>query len=276
MNARFLTTVRVGLTMTAVALCGAMALSGNTGCASSDSNGGSAGNSNGGSTGNGGTSGGNGGTTGGGSCTAGADAVCFSAGKATGVMTGYGYIALGSADTATSPKCDNTANGGAIDEAITSAKPCPETGGKSVWSTPTAGLCISGSIPVVAGGDYKGNWGLQIGCNVSDPAGGTIGTAYSKITFNFNDSAVTPANMAIRGEIHVKDDAADKTYCATVTPGVATSLIAFNTACWDSTGVNLSADMIPNIDKIGLQVSSDDKKAYEVKDLCWSGLTFTK
>lgn len=277
MNARFGTKVRVGLTMTVLALGGAMALSGNTGCASSD-------NSAGGSTSNGGSSGGaggsapsNGGSSGSGSCTAGEDSVCFEAGKASGVMTGYGYIALGKLDTATSPVCDNTANGGSATEAITAEKPCPENGGRSVWSTPEAGLCISGSIPIVTGGDYDNNWGLQIGCNVSDPAGGTLGTSYSKITFTFNDSAVTPKMTAgIRGEIHVKDDDPGKTYCATVTSGKETSLIAFNTKCWDSSGDSLTAELIPNIDKIGIQLSSDDLKAYEAKDFCWSGLTFTK
>ncbi len=275
MNARFGTKVRVGLTMTVLAFGAAMALSGNTGCASSDSPAG-------GSTSNGGSSGGAGGSApsnGGssGSCTAGEDSVCFEAGKASGVMTGYGYIALGKLNTATSPVCDNTANGGSATEAITKDTPCPENGGKSVWSTPEAGLCMSGSIPIVTGGDYDNNWGLQIGCNVSDPAGSTLGTSYSKITFTFNDSAVSPKMTAgIRGEIHVKDDAADKTYCATVTSGKETSLVAFNTKCWDSSGDSLTDEMIPNIDKIGIQLSSDDLKAYEVKDFCWSGLTFTK
>jgi hypothetical protein len=263
--------------MTVLALGAAMALSGNTGCAGSDS-------STGGTTSNGGSAGGtggsstpsNGGQSGGGSCTAGADSVCFSAGKASGLMTGYGYIALGKADTATAPVCDNTTNGGSASELITADKPCPEAGGKSVWTTPDVGLCISGSIPVVSGGDYTGNWGLQIGCNVSDPAGDTIKNSYSKITFNYNESAVSPKNTAIRGEIHVKGDAADKTYCATVNSGTATSLIAFNTKCWDSTGDSLTNDMIPNIDKIGIQISSDDKQAYAVKDFCWTGIAFTK
>jgi hypothetical protein len=278
MNARFATKVRVGLTMTVLALGGAMALSGNTGCAGSDS-------SSGGTTSNGGSAGGaggssttpsNGGQSGSGSCTAGEDSVCFAAGKASGVMKGYGYIALGASDTATSPVCDNTANGGTASESITSAKPCPEAGGKSVWSTPDVGLCISGSIPMVTGGDYTGNWGLQIGCNVSDPAGTAIETAYSKITFNFSDAGVNPKNTDVRGELHIKGDDSGKTYCATVTSGAASSLIAFNTACWDGSGDNLTADKIPNIDKIGIQLSSSDKKSYEVKDFCWTGLSFTK
>lgn len=263
--------------MTVLALGAAMALSGNTGCAGSDSSTGGT-TSNGGSGGAGGssTTPSNGGQSGGGSCTAGADSVCFSAGKASGLMTGYGYIALGKLDTATQPVCDNTANGGTATELITAEKPCPEAGGKSVWTTPDVGLCISGSIPVVTGGAYTDNWGLQIGCNVSDPAGGKIGTSYSKITFTFNDTAVTPKNNAIRGEIHVSGDAADKTYCATVNSGKETSLVAFNTKCWDSSGDSLTTDMIPNIDKIGIQISSDDLKAYEVKDFCWTGLSFTK
>jgi hypothetical protein len=265
--------------MTVLALGAAMALSGNTGCAGSDS-------SSGGTTSNGGSVGGAGGSStapsaggsSGSSCTAGSDSVCFSAGKASGLMTGYGYIALGKADTATSPVCDNTANSGSASELITADKPCPEAGGKSVWSTPEVGLCISGSIPVVTGGDYTGNWGLQIGCNVSDPAGGTIGSDYSKITFTFNDAGVNPKNTDVRGEIHVKGEAADKTYCATVVSGAPTSLIAFNKECWDgsNTELSLKASDVANIDKIGIQLSSGDKKGYEVKDFCWTGISFTK
>ena len=75
-------------------------------------------------------------------------------------------------------------------------------------------------------------------------------------------------NTSFRAEIHLKGDAADKTYCATVTSGAATSLLAFNTKCWDSSGDSLSADMIPSIDRIGIQVSSDDRTTYQLSGFC--------
>lgn len=277
MNARFRSTVRVGLTAAALTLCGALALTTSGGCAgSSDNTGGSSGGGTGGSTG-GSTGGGNtgGGNTGGGSC--GANSVCFSAGKASGLMTGYGWIALGSEDTATSPVCDNTANNGSANQQITTANPCPETGGKTVWTTPDAGLCISGSIPAVSGPtDYTANWGLQIGANV-DTSGGTLGKSYSSITYTFNASAITPANTAIRAEVHRAGDDPGTTYCATILSGKATSFVAFNTQCWPGgSGTAMTSDDVAKIDKIGIQISSDTGSAYAVSGFCWSGLSFAQ
>ena len=263
MNAKKHTSLSIRLASTALALCGALALS--AGCAGGDGDG------SGGSGGGGGGEGGSGG--GGGGCTPGDGEICFSIGKAQGVAQGYGYIALGTLDTATSPVCDDTENGRGASEPITKEQPCPEQGGKTVWSSESA-LCISGSIPIVTGGDYDSNWGIQIGMNVSDPPGDTIGQSYSKITFEYNADAVTPTNSGIRGMLHRKGDDVETSFCATVTSGTSATLTAFNTKCWDGSGDSLSEDDVANIDKIGIQISSDDKKAYEISDFCLTKIKF--
>jgi hypothetical protein len=275
MNAKMLSKIGIGFTLTALGLSGGLSFTGACG-GGSDNNGG----------GGGGAGGGGGGTGGGGSsgcvtdipegssCEPGENDVCFSKGQAKGLMTGWSYIALGSVDVATSPVCDNTANGGTCSEKITKEKPCPEQGGKTMWNNPDKGLCLSGSIPVVTGGDYTGNWGVQIGWNASDPAGTPIGKTFSKINFTWTGT-VDPLNPAMRGELHRQGDSAETTYCATVRSGEDISLSAFNTKCWDKTGVDLTTDDVAKIDKMGLQVSADDKKAYTITDLCVTKVTFT-
>jgi hypothetical protein len=250
--------------------------------------GGSAGSGNGGSagSGNGGTSGGNGGSTGSGSCTAGSDGICFSAGKASGLMSGYGWIAMGQFNSASEPVCDNTANGGTASDAITKATPCPSTGGKTVWTTPDAGLCITGSVPKVGtttgvtGPDYTGYWGLELGAN-SDTSSGTIDiSGYTSVSFSYNDSAISPAPTGlIRGEIHVKGHTpSDESYCAVLKgSGQGALLTSFNTQCWQGgAGVALTAADMKNIDQMGLQISSDTTNDYKVSGFCWSGVSFTK
>ena len=274
MNARKFLNVRVSLTVTALALSGAMGISAmTTSCASSAGGSGGAG-------GAGGAGGGSPAT-----CTPGADSVCFSGGQATGggnlsVVNGYGWVALGSLDTVSSPKCDNTANGGAADETITKDKPCPESGGKSVWTNPDQGLCISGSMPAVVSGNYTDNWGMQIGMNVTKDAGGTLGKSYSNITFNYTNT-VSPNTAEIRAEIHVKDDpnldASHSNYCAVIQPGKAVLLTSFNTECWTGgAGKPMPASGVTNIDKIGVQISSDDKSKYDVSNFCWAGIAFAQ
>lgn len=271
MNAKILPKVGIGFTLTVLAMCGSLAVAGS--CAS-DGGGGGGGAGGGG----GGGEGGNGGgcvtdIPEGSSCEPGENDICFSKGQAKGLMTGWGFIALGNVDTATSPVCDNTANGGECNEPITKEKPCPENGGKTMWTNPDKGLCLTGSIPVVTAGDYTGNWGVQIGWNATDPAGGTLDKSFSKVTFNWTGT-VDPVNNAMRGELHVLGQSPETTYCATVRSGESVSLSAFNTKCWDGTGNDLTTDDIPKIDKAGLQVSSDDKKAYTITDLCVTKVSF--
>jgi hypothetical protein len=253
--------------LTALAMSGGLAVSVSCG-----------GGGDGGSAGGGGGGGGSGGSGGGGesTCNPGPDEICFASNKAQGLMGGYAFLAVGSAEDATSPVCDNTANGGQANEKITAAKPCPESGGKSVWSTKDS-LCMSGTIPKVQGGDYTGNWGMQVGWNASDPAGSTMTPAgsYTKITFTWTGT-IDPANTAIRGEIHRKGDSDQTNYCATIRSGEPATLTGFNTKCWDSTGVYLTADDLSKIDKMGVQISSDDKKDYTVTDFCVQKVVFSQ
>jgi hypothetical protein len=293
MNARKFFNVRVGLTVTALALSGAMVLFAS--CAGSGGgSGGSAGNSNGGSSNggnsgsNGGSSGSNGGSSGGGTCTAGADSVCFAAGQGSGVMTGYGWIAMGSLDSASSPKCapdaTDTTKTQAISAPNTTPGPCPSTG-QTMWDT-TDSLCISGNIPQLpasaAQADYDANWGLQVGLNATSTEGDAIGTAYSSVAISFNGKPTT----GLRAELHIKGDPAGTTYCYDgVSSGKDVKLTDFNTKCWAGSPCNLTSepackpltsDMAANIDKVGIQVSSTATGAITVDKLCLTGIQFKK
>jgi hypothetical protein len=234
----------------------------------------------------GGASGGAAGGSTGATCTAGADGVCFSTGQASGLMTGYGWIAMGQFNSATQPVCDNTANGGTASQTISKAAPCPATGGKTVWNTPNQGLCITGSVPKVGttagvtGPDYTGYWGLEVGAN-ADASTGTIDiSGYTSVSFNYTDAALTPAHPGIvRGEIHVKGHVpADESYCALLTgPGKGSLLTSFNTQCWvGGAGIALTAADMKNVDQMGVQISSDVTTDYTATNFCWSGVTFTK
>jgi len=230
-----------------------------------------------------------GGTTGGGS----GNVVTFALGKADGAMTGYGWIALGRWDTATSPTCVPAA--GQDERPISEPSPCPACGGSTKWSANDK-LCVSGSIPKVVpadGGtspDYDSNWGIQIGfnagpidgCLVPAPEPPTLKQTFTKVAFTVNtNDAVKPATAAIRGMIHRKGDTDKVNYCATILSGVAGSppapmqLTSFNTKCWDGSGDYLTKEDIPNIDKMGVQISSDVNTAYEIKDFCLSKVEFT-
>jgi hypothetical protein len=282
MNARKFLNVRVGLTVTALALSGAMVLSAS--CAGGGGgSGGSAGNSNGGSSGSpGGSSGSPGGSSGSpGTCSASADGVCFSAGKASGAMNGYGWIALGAQDKATSPTCAPDATDLTKTQEITKANACPPKG-QAIWSS-TDALCISGSIPALPASpvqaDYDNNWGLEVGANASETEGDAITSAYSSMALTFNG---TPT-MGLRAEIHIKGDPAGTTYCYDgVTSGKSVDLTKFITACWDGTSCAtsttagckaLTAEVAKNIDKVGIQVSATGKDI-TVTDLCLTGIQF--
>ncbi len=292
MNARKFLNVRVSLTVTALALSGALVFSAMTTSCASSSSGGSGGNSGG----SGGSGGSTGGTTGGSCADPASDAVNFCNGKAQGVMKGYAYIALGSADTASDPVCAPDSSDTTTTQNITKDNPCPTTG-TTVWNTSDA-LCISGTIPIVTGGDYTSNWGLQIGVNTIDPpatsaGSGTLGHSYATIAATTTGS-VTPNNTAIRLVIHlVGTPDTDNPYCATMSSsGKAITLTDFNTQCWNGSSCGAvpacapgAADQttccnqlkdtdIPNIDKIGIQISSDAKQPYVVDNYCLTGYQF--
>jgi len=214
-----------------------------------------------------------------GATTAPADYVTFANGQGVGVMTGYGWVNLGSADTVTTPVCSADPTTPSITRPITGGQTspglCPETDA-TVWSNPDRGLCLSGAIPL-ANSDWENDWGIRVSADV-DVAGGTLGKRYTTVAFSYNSSGVTPANPAIRGVIHVKDDpaGADTWYCAVIQPGEAVSLTAFNPDCWwPNFPGNLTEDQIPNIDEIGIQIPSDNSSGYTISDLCWTGITLS-
>ena len=291
MNAKNVSRIGLGLslTLTALLLCGAPVLT--TSCAGDG--GGSGGGQGGAAGGQGGGQGGGSGGGGGSGCSDPAtDAVNFCSGKAQGVMTGYAFIALGIKDTATQPVCAEDPNdltntrlitAPPVGECDAAGKTCPVTG-RTVWKN-EGDLCISGTIPKVTGEAatmYKENWGLQIGVNTTDPpataaGAGTLGKTYSTIALSYTGT-VAPENKAIRAVIHLVSQACSADpYCATIrSSGGAMDLTSFNTECWGPTSAakTLTAADIPNIDKVGIQISSDVTNEYSVTDFCLTGIQF--
>ena len=262
MNARKFLNVRVSLTVTALALGGAMVFSAmTTSCAGGGGSGGSTGN--GGSSGNGGSAGG---STGGSACdTVPADTIGFCQGSAKGLMTGAGWVALGSLDTLTDPTC------GTDKTAITKAAACTSA---TTWNDPGK-LCMTGSIPALPGTpvqtDYDNNWGVQIGLNATEPNTQFDASAYTGVTFNISGAPLT-GNRAM---IHRAGDSDSTTYCATFQSGNKVALTAFNTKCWDGSGVSLASADLSKIDKMGIQVSSTSA-AITVANLCLTSIVFAK
>lgn len=255
----------IGLTA-ALALGGALALS--MSCAStapSDNSGGSGGNEGGGSGG-----GGSGGSTGF-TCTPSETNVCFFEGAAKGAMTGWGWVSLGIEDKLTDPTCDTDKR--EIHNRDTSG-PCTTT---TNWNAKDA-LCMTGNIPALPKepykSDYNNNWGIQIGVNTSEPPGTTLGKDYTSIALTFTGEPST----GNRAELHVKGDEAGVTYCADTKSGKEIKLTSFNQACWDGANADpakaLKTEMIPNIDKVGIQVSSVSEKEIKVENLCLMGIQF--
>jgi len=188
--------------------------------------------------------------------------VTFAAGKAVGAMTGYGWVALGTADSVTDPTC------GAGKTPITAAASCLTS---TTWSS-TTGLCISGSVPALGTPpDYTGNWGVSVGVN-ADAAGGGLGQSFSSITIAVSG---TPSS-GLRAMVHKKGDPDATSYCAALTAG-AMPLTSFSTTCYNTAtpGTAITAADVPNIDKISVQVSSG-AAAIAVSSLCITGITFAK
>jgi hypothetical protein len=176
-------------------------------------------------------------------------------------MTGYGWVALGAKDSLSDPKC-GTAE-------IKDGTTCAAT----TWSTKDS-LCISGSIPALDATtpDYTGNWGVLVGLNATDPAGGGLGQSFSSITIAVSG---TPSS-GLRAKIHKKGDSSSVDYCAPFTTG-AIPLTSFTTTCYDTAkpGTAFAAADVPSIDQVGVQVTSD-KTAITVTNLCITGITFGK
>jgi hypothetical protein len=197
------------------------------------------------------------------STTSAGNAVGFCNGLASGALAGYGWVALGSGDTLTDPTCDT----GKV--AITQAAPCLTT---TNWNQANA-LCMSGKVPALpptpVASDYASNWGVQIGVNAKDPNAGMGGSAWKNITISLTGSPST----GLRAVLHKNGDPDATSYCATLTPGTALLITAFNSKCWDGTGDFLTESDGPNIDKVGVQVSSTATEI-AVSNLCLTKVEF--
>lgn len=195
---------------------------------------------------------------------AGSTVVTIKAGRGDGIMTGYGWVTLGSADTVTSPTC------GATNAPITSAAPCAT---QTNWSTASA-LCVSGSIPalppVPTAADYAANWGIQVGVNASEP-NAAIGQSFSAVGLAISG---TPSS-GLRIELHRAGDPVGATYCALWTSSEPVPLTSFNTECWNNGGTYFTAADVRTIDKVGLQVTSG-AAAIVVTNLCINSITFVR
>ena len=195
-------------------------------------------------------------------CTASDTQVCFKDGQAQGAMTGYGWIALGMLDTLTDPTCDTDKH------AIDAAHACTTT---TNWNSSNA-LCMSGTIPALPAtpfqSDYDNNWGIQIGVNTSEPPGTTLGKAHTSITITHSGRAF---DRAARGGAREGRTRGGRRTAPISTSGQAIPMSKFNLECWngDSAAPSkaLSSDNIPNIDKVGMQVSSTATEI-KVENLC--------
>ena len=188
--------------------------------------------------------------------------VTFTTGKAAGAMSGWAFVAMGTTDTVSDPTC------GTAKALITEAAPCATT---TNWST-TASLCVTGSVPIADAPTYA-SWGLSIGVNASATDGVGLGQSFSSVTIAVTGSPLT----GLRATVHKAGEAAKVSYCATLTPGTAIPLTSFITDCYNGTaaiGTKITAADVPNIDKIGVQVSSGTV-AIPVTNLCITGITFS-
>jgi len=279
MNARKPPANRVSLSVTVLALCWAWVLGPSCAAAPAVDSGGTGGSGGSGGSGGDGSGRGAGGNGGGGSSD---EEVSFEDGKASGPLDGKAFVTLGRDDAVSDPVCDNSGSpDGAEHDPITKENPCE---GTTKWNDP-ASLCITGSIPIVEKGDYKNNFGLQIVVNSSEPAysdteGHTLDKSFTKVAFHYDQGRITPTLGAslLRVLVHKGGDDEESAYCAILTgSGEPIELTSFNTKCWPGeTGDDLPADDIPKIDKVGIQISSDDKEAYEVDNFCLQRIVFSK
>jgi hypothetical protein len=211
-----------------------------------------------------GGSSGSGGTTAAGTnacnATAGTNTVAFCNGQALGAMTGWGWVALGSADTLSDPTCDTGK------AAITFDAPCLAN---TNWNKADA-LCMSGSIPALdaTDPDYTGNWGVQIGVNAKDPNAG-MGTSWKTLTISVSG---TPTS-GLRAVVHKNGEDDTKGYCLAMTPGEPMAITDFKSECWLDAGDALTEADSASIDKVGVQVTST-ATAITVSDLCMTKIEF--
>jgi hypothetical protein len=190
-------------------------------------------------------------------------------GKASGAMTGYGWVMLGKLDSITDPTC------GPSKTPITASAACASDPN---WSG--TGLCITGGCPALPASptstDYADNFGVVVGVNAGD-AGGTgdpslvLGQTFTSITITATGLPTTE----VRAQIHKKGDSDSNLYCMKFTSGTAMDLTRFATDCYNTapTGLFKAAD-IPNIDKVSLEAVSVSGTAVTVTNMCMTGITF--
>jgi len=188
--------------------------------------------------------------------------VVFGAGKGQGAMTGYGYVALGSADSISSPTCGTAP--------ITSAAPCAAG---TTWSA-TDKLCVTGAVPVLdkTTPDYTGNWGLSVGLNSSDPEGKGLGQAFTSVTI----TTTGVPSSGLRAIVHLVGESKDTQYCSPLTSGTAIPFTSFSATCWDTAkpGTAVTAAQATTVDKIAVQVTSNQTAAITVTELCITKIEF--
>jgi len=188
-------------------------------------------------------------------------AVTFNHGQAVGgSMSGYGWVSLGAKDSLSSPACGGTP--------ITSTTPCAST---IDW--PFAGLCVTGFIPPLPRtplqADYDANWGILFSANASVQTGATLGKSYQTVTFNLTGSPLS----GLRAVVHRKWDQDTFNYCASMMSGSRISLSAFNSSCWDGTGMQLASTDVTDIDWVGVEIPSTPT-AITVSNLCLMSIIF--
>jgi hypothetical protein len=191
--------------------------------------------------------------------------VTFEDGKGKGAMTGYGWVAVGGQATVSDPSCGYLP--------ITQSTHCLTA---TIWNRPDA-LCITAEIPASPATssplDSGNSWGVQVGVNATneEPVGtlGSSASGFASATFDLTGSP----RSNLRALLHVQGDPEDTFYCADIVSGVAVPLTAFNTACWNGSGVSLVADKLHGIDKVAVQVSSG-RAAITVSNLCLTRITF--
>jgi hypothetical protein len=135
---------------------------------------------------------------------------------------------------------------------------------------------MSGAIPALAATspDYTGNWGVQLGLNSTEVAGGGLGQSFTSVAITVTGSPTS----GLRAKVHKKGDAAGTDYCySSMASGTAIPFTSFTATCYDTAkpGAAITAADVPNIDQIGVQVPSSTT-AIAVSKLCITGITFAK
>jgi hypothetical protein len=131
---------------------------------------------------------------------------------------------------------------------------------------------MSGELPANTEKDYDANWGMSVGLNATDPAGGGLGQAFTSIAIAVSGA---PAGVKLVAQIHKKGDPDGTSYGAYMTSAAPIPLTSFTTDYYAATPKGkFVATNAPNIDKVAVQISSSETAAITVTDFCITGITF--